>query len=272
MDNMVEITTDDLWRMAGIPPLTEAAIRQLAEIAAIPSKDLEMYGRALGSCFGPACEVHRARVHYCATSKKKEKLFEKFNEIVRAAAALGAALDALGDDIAAQEKLGIFLRRQEEFGDTQGDSARRLQINDLEMFCSEESLLSKVETYRKTISNLQAAASTREWPRGQTGGASSKSIFLPGNPNVTACDFFVFSVVRETRRHGGELSLDKNQLSGTLIDFLNYARPLLLRGMIPEAFSGSRLQYLRDAATGKLTPSDIRALEKECHFQHWTDT
>lgn len=111
---------------------------------------------------------------------------------------------------------------------------RRHHIADLVSSGGARGSLLKVGFFKKIVGDIRVAAATREWPPSSPqGGAPSKGFDIPGNPNVSALDLFVFHLYRCAALHGGDLMANKNEGTGSLIDFLKAALCFLPDGLVP---------------------------------------
>jgi hypothetical protein len=109
------------------------------------------------------------------------------------------------------------------------------------------------ERHLRTVDHLRSAAYEEFWAT--KGGGQSKAL---GGPNAPALDHFVVGIWRLAWQHNCPVTIDPNKGSGTLIDFLKLAAPLLPPGLVPSelwtpddagSFKGlKRLQRLKKDA------------------------
>lgn len=214
--------------------LTDETIQQLSDIARMPLDPQDLRRLiAIGWAVRDPNGDER--------SIKQRKISRQLDAVAKAARSLSEALDAL--DPPAQKAFAIFAAAGELFGFNKRDQERRFQINDVATFGIDAA--SKIYVYKKFADSTAQAASSWEaawWKRGK--GPPSKGIDIdsPGNPDVTPLDIFVDACLNVTR---GSLTLNKNELSGTLIDFLRAIEPYLPPDLIPKALSGSSLQRIK---------------------------
>jgi hypothetical protein len=222
------------------------AIQQLTAIAKIPAENMEAFARALPGLFLLAREDYTWKVEN--PKEKHAAIQSQLDRVKNAAAKLLDELRSL--DSAAFEALWLYAALHLTCGDTSDDHARRLRLADLTITGGHRMGAEWFTNCMGQLDTLQAAAGTQEWPK-KGRGTHSRSLRIPSNPHVTACDIFIYRVVRLAGECGGVLTLDKNIPSGSLVDFLILARLHLPAGAIPEALSGSRLDaVLSDASTG----------------------
>ena len=208
--------------------LTEEAAHLIAETAEVPADRRAEFAIALPGLFRSAREDHRWDVK---SAPLREAIPPQLLKVEEAARQLRACLDDL--DEAARRSLGIYAIRHELFGSVTTDRELRFQVMDLvEGGRLQEGLL-LVASYSEIIEKVRIAAATREWPAGLDGGRPSKRLDLPGNPEVTPFDLFVFNIERHVLWCGGCTTMNKNDGKGSFTQILRIASPHLPLDFIP---------------------------------------
>ena len=224
--------------------LIDDAIIRIAERAKVPIERRVDFCAALPGLFKLARTWHEWDV---TSAPKRKAIDRQLKQLEKDATAFKAMLEGLDD--AARKTLGIYARRHELFGAAATDEQLRFQVMDLIEGGQVEIGLSRVGLFTKVVDDIRTAASTREWPPSSAkGGAPSKSLHLPGNPNVRAFDLFVIELERLVYSQGGRTTLDKNYGTGTLIKIIDVARPHLPNDFVPDKLKLSRLRRLQQQA------------------------
>ncbi len=229
--------------------LTDEAIIRIAELAKVPTERRADFCAALPGLFKLARNWHEWDV---TSAPKRDAIDRQLKQLEKDATAFKARLEGLDD--AARKQLGIYALYHERFGTAAADDEdaakqRRFRIMDLVEGGRVKIGLSRVALFARVVDDIRTAASTREWPPSSAkGGAPSKSLDLPGNPNVKAFDLFVIELVRLVHFHGGRTTLDKNYGTGTLIKITDVARPHLPNDFVPDKLKLSRLRRLQQQA------------------------
>jgi len=227
-------------------PLTEDALQLLANIAAIEVAAQVSFKSALRAIFETARNSHP----FDLWEPRRRDIAMQLAKVKKAAAPLISQLDKLDDG--ARRALGLSVLRYLEFGPAQNWDEHVLQVCDLiEVANGRARAQHAFKGSRDAIEVISIAASSYEFRASSKGGAPSKSPALAGNPRVSTEDLFVLEICGCVDRHDGQLTLDKNRKTGTLIEFLKVAAHHLPRGLIRECPSSSRLQRLKTEATGQ---------------------
>jgi hypothetical protein len=151
-------------------------------------------------------------------------------------------LDDLDDN--ARKWLALLMNTGKSHG-FEGENAEiRFAINDsAEMGGCDPAIL---DTARQCIGDLESAAALVHVYEGGIRASTLKTLQVePGAApllNFTAFEFFVLDILEAT---ANGLTLNKNNGSGTLVDFLQACAPFLPANFIPAAPPLSRLQQLK---------------------------
>lgn len=234
------VLTAELYHRQRVEALKLSAddISHLADALRVPADQRAEFSEIIKSTlyyalYEHAHDLRDPRTGQNENAKQLAKLARaKTDEKVR------AAYDILGPG--ARSRLAVMSWRAERFGPRNPDpSQHALQIGDIhemEMPYAHQHL----ERLSHDTDALREAA--RDCIR-ET-GAPSKSRNIPGNPLRAALDYLVTEIARQGRARGWVITLSKDNRTGTLLDFLNIARPLLPSKLIPENLSLRRLDAI----------------------------
>jgi hypothetical protein len=241
------------------PPKREDAFH-FAEIAKIPEDQLSRFSDQLTISLYWARQNHQWDI---GAALNRPKRVSQFSRIRKKAAALLAEMENLHGTT--RHHLAGYALWYELFKpmSPNADEEGRFQLMDIFEQVDVQRGHSKIDSYQTAIGELLFVASVEEWPKGLKGGAPSNSFEHPNNPDVSAYDHFVFSLVRTIESCGGKATISVSEAKGygTLISLLSAlrARGYLPNGFIP-AFGQNaagtidgwdRVKYLRDVARGK---------------------
>jgi hypothetical protein len=171
------------------------------------------------------------------TIRQRENVAKQF----QAAATAMAALDKK-----AQGLFALFAETGEQFGFDGDPKERRFNMEDVKLF-SMPGPQAKVFAYRQFAERAAQAASSWEVAfRSRKGkkGRPPKDINDPGNHDAPLFEVFVDQCLWVT---DGKLTIEKNEKTGTLLEFLRVIEPSLAANFVPKAPSGSALARIKKA-------------------------
>jgi hypothetical protein len=223
--------------------IPDDALQRLAELASIKVSQ-GTFRSHLAPIFTMALDWHR----YDLAKPKRQAIGQQLIKVEKAAARLLAELRKL--DEGGVRALGLSTLRCSEFGNTDDFATHIFQTNDLietgDGITRGKDLLQR---YVKDTDVIRLGANSYEFR--SSGGAPTTSPTVPGNPRTSAEDLFILLVFRLVHQCGGRLTLNKNDGGGTAVKFFTLASAYLPSTFRLKGLGLSRLQFLRQYATGQ---------------------
>jgi hypothetical protein len=258
-----------------IKPIENDRIIEIAELAKIPGDAFSSFAE------GFQVLVVRASVFYPFDRdwpSFERQLKVKLRKVEKAAKKLVELISQL--DHAALQELGLYIARQEKWGETSDEIETRMQITDL-LEDGNFDGRHYVDNVVGKVEQMRMAARTDQWPTSAKGGRRSTMDHLY-NPNFGELFRFVFFLEQHIVMHGGRTSFNKNDGTGSLSEILKRLSPYFPQGFLlpwlenPEKYDvlekASRIDEVKRVADSQ-TPSGVWkalrlvkvSLDENCH-------